>query len=1142
MSTSSGSFVTLDGRRYYEIRGYDELPPFFMTMVSASDLWLFISSHGGLTAGRGAPEQALFPYNTSDVLHRSGLHTGSRTWLRVGAGDAAREWEPFNLEQRGRYRLERSLLKDELGMRIVFSETNHDLGLCFSYTWTSAGRFGIVREASLRSLGQAVDLELVDGVLNLLPADTPRALQSRASNLIDAYKWNELEANGLATYSLYARISDRAEPAESLLATVAYAVGLEGAAIHLAASDFDALRRGDSTDAATLRRGVAGAFLLHSRLNLAAGATRQWRIVLDTPLKQSDVLARCNDLRDTAALARELDAAQAADEAALRELLASADAFQAVADEHTACHHIANTLFNVMRGGVFDDQYRIDRDDYRANLALRNRKLVERHAAWIESLPASLTLTQLHIALAQQGDAQLRRLSMEYLPLVFGRRHGDPSRPWNHFSIRGRDADGRLLRAYQGNWRDIFQNWEALLLAFPGFAPSIVAKFVNASTVDGYNPYRITHEGIDWEVEDPEDPWSNIGYWGDHQLIYLLRLLELCERHDPVALRQLLGDALFSYANVPYRIADFDALLADPKHTVRFSKADEKLVAERCETLGSDGRLVLDANGEVYLVTLAEKLLVPLLAKLGNLVPGGGVWLNTQRPEWNDANNALVGAGLSMVTLYHARRYVDFLTRLFEARPGDFALGAGVEQWLRDTCDALVAFGPGSARDDAARTRLFQALGRAAERYRTQVYAQPCPAARRVVRSKYLLQCLQAAQTVLDESIAHNRRADGLYHAYNLLVPHEDTVGVDHLYPMLEGQVAVLASGVLGANETADLLDALFASPMYRADQQSFMLYPDARLPGFLEKNRVPAARIAENALLGAMLARRDTRIVEQDPNGTVRFAPAFSNAGDLAPALERAGKDYAEYTPATHAQTLALYEEVFQHRRFTGRSGTMFGFEGLGCIYWHMVSKLLLGVQESFFAAIEQGEDEAAIRRLGEHYYRVRKGLGFNKTPAEYGAFPCDPYSHTPGHSGAQQPGMTGQVKEEVIARFGELGVLVRAGCIRILPALLNAAEFGVAARTFSYRDVNDRAQTLPLAAGELGFTLCQVPFVFRLDQTADASLEVAVTHVDGRSEAMAGPALTRELSRQVFMRSGEVQRVVCRIPAAALFGGKVA
>ena len=64
-------------------------------------------------------------------------------------------------------------------------------------------------------------------------------------------------------------------------------------------------------------------------------------------------------------------------------------------------------------------------------------------------------------------------------------------------------------------------------------------------------------------------------------------------------------------------------------------------------------------------VNLAEKLLVPLLAKLGNFVPGGGIWMNTQRPEWNDANNALVGYGVSMVTLYYARRYAAFCLDLF---------------------------------------------------------------------------------------------------------------------------------------------------------------------------------------------------------------------------------------------------------------------------------------------------------------------------------------------------------------------------------------------------------------------------------------------------------------------------------------------
>ena len=40
--------------------------------------------------------------------------------------------------------------------------------------------------------------------------------------------------------------------------------------------------------------------------------------------------------------------------------------------------------------------------------------------------------------------------------------------------------------------------------------------------------------------------------------------------------------------------------------------------------------------------------------------------MNTQRPEWNDANNALVGNGISMVTLYYLRRFVDFFNSLLE--------------------------------------------------------------------------------------------------------------------------------------------------------------------------------------------------------------------------------------------------------------------------------------------------------------------------------------------------------------------------------------------------------------------------------------------------------------------------------------------
>jgi hypothetical protein len=101
-----------------------------------------------------------------------------------------------------------------------------------------------------------------------------------------------------------------------------------------------------------------------------------------------------------------------------------------------------------------------------------------------------------------------------------------------------------------------------------------------------------------------------------------------------------------------------------------------------------------------------------------------------------------------------------------------------------------------------------------------------------------------------------------------------------------------------------------------------------------------------------------------------------------------------------------------------------MHGYEGIGSIYWHMVAKLLLAVQERTIEVEADGRDEAVLERLTAAYRRVRDGLGFRKDPATYGAFPTDCYSHTPAHAGAQQPGMTGQVKEEVLTRAGELGL----------------------------------------------------------------------------------------------------------------------
>ena len=270
---------------------------------------------------------------------------------------------------------------------------------------------------------------------------------------------------------------------------------------------------------------------------------------------QGQVAGLRNFLRSTPELEREVAASVRHGTESLVAIMARSDALQRAGDRVATAHHFANVTYNVMRGGIFSEDDSIDTADFADFLASRNRVVAARHRSQLQSLPDIVDRSAFVREVESTGDAQMMRLVLEYLPLTFSRRHGDPSRPWNEFSIRVRDEDGQPIIHYEGNWRDIFQNWEALCLSFPAYLPSIVSVFVDASTPDGFNAYRISREGIDWEVPDPDDPWSNIGYWGDHQIVYLHRLLEATRRYLPGELERLLDRAWFSYADVPYRIA-----------------------------------------------------------------------------------------------------------------------------------------------------------------------------------------------------------------------------------------------------------------------------------------------------------------------------------------------------------------------------------------------------------------------------------------------------------------------------------------------------------------------------------------------------------------------------------------------------------
>ena len=116
-----GGLVRFEGEDYYRISSYHLMAPFLMTLATDTDLWMFVTSGGGLTAGRGDPDGSIFPYETVDRLHDGHHHTGPVTLIRVRrTGESPVLWEPFSSICTDRLAIDRNLYKSITGHRLVF--------------------------------------------------------------------------------------------------------------------------------------------------------------------------------------------------------------------------------------------------------------------------------------------------------------------------------------------------------------------------------------------------------------------------------------------------------------------------------------------------------------------------------------------------------------------------------------------------------------------------------------------------------------------------------------------------------------------------------------------------------------------------------------------------------------------------------------------------------------------------------------------------------------------------------------------------------------------------------------------------------------------------------------------------------------
>ncbi|MFZ1374376.1 MAG: hypothetical protein WAS01_11320, partial [Nostocoides sp.] len=172
---------------------------------------------------------------------------------------------------------------------------------------------------------------------------------------------------------------------------------------------------------------------------------------------------------------------------------------------------------------------------------------------------------------------------------------------------------------------------------------------------------------------------------------------------------------------------------------------------------------------------------------------------------------------------------------------------------------------------------------------------------------------------------------------------------------------------------------------------------------------------------------------------------------------------------------------------------------------------------------------DAGRVAALRAAYDQVRSGLGFAKSAQEYGAFPHDPYSHTPAGKGARQPGMTGQVKEDVLARWAELGVSYRDGRIAIDASAIAPENWSSAPGVWRMVDLQGHDVALALPADTIGLTVAQTPIVLARGEGAGQVIE-ARDSAGNLIESARDGALSVPTSSAMMLRTGRVARVDVR------------
>ncbi len=633
--------------------------------VKGIPIWVFYANRGqGVTSfgirDKDEPILEFFPANTS---YQYVDKYGFRSFVRVDGT----LYEPFSVA-----------LSDDVTrtMRIsrghfTIVEVNRTRGISYEVTYfgiTNEPIAGLVRKVKVTNLGKERDIEVVDGIANILPSGATTESYKSMSNLMVSWMNVENVENNIPFYRFRASSGDEAEV--SLIEKGHFYFSfVEDHTLIQPIIDSEIIFGYDTSltvPFGLIEKNVAS-------LDLTSQVTVNRVPCGFTPYAQK--------VEENASIH-------------INTVIGHTASLNLIEDRFFTDEFIEMQLNAV--NTVLDEL--VDVVDGKSNFELFD--------AYIKQNFLDNTLRGGYPLVFGKGDSQK-------VYHIYSRKHGDPERDYNFFTL-----SPEFYSQGNGNFRDVNQNRRNDVFFVPEAGLFNVKMFMSLIQLDGYNPLSVkgttfkldalkAHQLVEQfvtkekkqmskllsssftpgsismgillsniELNLPEDDFIDMilemseqqieanfgeGFWSDHWT-YNLDLIENYLKVYPEKKIELLHeDSTYRYFDSPVRVLPRSQKYGMTKEgeVRQFGALKEEPHSERFEKTN----WVKDHSNRIYETTLAQKLITLVLTKLSSLDPSGfGIEMEANKPGWNDAMNGLPGVfGSGMSETIELIRVIRFL-------------------------------------------------------------------------------------------------------------------------------------------------------------------------------------------------------------------------------------------------------------------------------------------------------------------------------------------------------------------------------------------------------------------------------------------------------------------------------------------------